>query len=44
MLDFLALLIAGIIILPFKGISMIMDGDYFSGITVMLFGFMLWSF
>ena len=43
MLDILALIIAGVFILPFKGISLIMDGDFGKGIPTMVFGFALWT-
>lgn len=43
MLDFLALIILGVFILPFKGISMIMEGNYSAGIPTTLFGFALWT-
>ena len=44
MLNFLALVIIGVFILPFKGIGLIMDGDFGKGIPTMIFGFALWTF
>ena len=43
MLNILTFIILGVFILPFKGISMIMDGDLGKGIPTMVFGFALWT-
>ena len=44
MLDFIALVILGVFILPFKGIDLMSKGNFSMGIPVTIIGFVLWSF